>query len=602
VRDRRALARELPWLLVPALSSSLCVRSSAARLGATFDEPFYLRAGLEGWRALSHGELLNEGVMPLPIDVQTLPLRLAELARGRPFDLACVRDCLDFVTLLSWARSFNLAFWWLLLLAAWLLGRRWGGVWGGRLAVLWLAFEPNLLAHAALATTDIAVTAMLLLLCWGAEVSRPWSPRRRVALLALLYGLALAAKASALLYGPALLVALQLAHGWRSAQPGDTQPGDAQPARRSAAWRSFPARFGSSLERLPRELPWIVLGGLGFALIHGGTDGRVEASFVEWTRSLPPSALAGALTWTAESLRVFPNAGEAIVKQIGHNVRGHGAFLLGRVWPRAFWLYFPVALTIKLTLPYLVAAVALLAAHARAAVRARGVARSLPGTPGSLPRNPALWATAALLLLSLTSRVQIGVRLVLPLVALLGVAAAVGGARLIGADGRWRLPARWGVGAATAWIGVASLAVWPHALTFANPLWGGSERGFLRLSDSNHDWGQGLPELRRWAERHDEPELWVWYFGTDPTLAEAPFRSWPGGAVPLDPDAAFAGKLVAVGTTVLHGAYDLGRPVSGQTASGHPANGHPAIAVLRSRAPSARTTTFLIYDFRAQAP
>ena len=56
------------------------------------------------------------------------------------------------------------------------------------------------------------------------------------------------------------------------------------------------------------------------------------------------------MRWIAEHLRIFTNAGQGLVKQIQHNIRGHSVFLLGEARPRAFWYYFPVALSIKMTL------------------------------------------------------------------------------------------------------------------------------------------------------------------------------------------------------------------------------------------------------------
>ncbi|HJT78353.1 MAG TPA: hypothetical protein VJ739_14210, partial [Gemmataceae bacterium] len=117
------------WLVVLGLVSSAWCVTAAGRLSATFDEPIYLTRGLERWRTGSHAGLLHLGTMPLPPDVQTLPLYLAERWRGRPFDVET-----DFERLLPWARAGTLAFWWLLLLHAWLAGRSLAGPWGGRLA------------------------------------------------------------------------------------------------------------------------------------------------------------------------------------------------------------------------------------------------------------------------------------------------------------------------------------------------------------------------------------------------------------------------------------------------------------------------------------
>ena len=44
---------------------------------------------------------------------------------------------------------------------------------------------------------------------------------------------------------------------------------------------------------------------------------------------------------------------------MGHNVRGHGDYLLGQTHQRAIWYYFPVLLCIKFTVPFLLLPVVL---------------------------------------------------------------------------------------------------------------------------------------------------------------------------------------------------------------------------------------------------
>ncbi|MCI0460237.1 MAG: hypothetical protein L0Z62_25070, partial [Gemmataceae bacterium] len=128
---------------------------------------------------------------------------------------------------------------------------------------------------------------------------------------------------------------------------------------------------------------------------------------------------------------------------------------------------------------------------------------------------------------------------------------------------------------------------WPHGLCYVNELWGGSEGGYLLVSDSNYDWGQGLRDLRRWRRRHGVESLDVWYFGSDPRIHTDGFRNVPFHVLPLDhPEdvsAKVRGGRLAVSTTMLYG--------NALTAS----HKH-ALAFLRDRQPVGRTTTFLIYD------
>jgi len=306
------------WLLLwIAASSAWCV-TAAGELSATFDEPLYIARGLEGWRTGSHGGLLRLGTMPLPADLQTMPLYLYETGHGVRFDPDA-----DLTRLLPWARTMTLAFWWLLLIYGWLAAWALAGPWGGRFAVAWLACEPSLLAHAALATTDVALAACLLALVHHFRAARTARWPRRVAVPTLWFAATLLAKASALVIGPLCLLAVALERRW-SAPP-------------VAAGSAGGAPAGEVASRALPDLAWIVGAGLLLVFVFCGSDWQVEPSFVEWAESLPSTAGRAPMLWLAEHLRIFSNAGEALVRQIRHNVRGHGAFLLGREYARAVW-------------------------------------------------------------------------------------------------------------------------------------------------------------------------------------------------------------------------------------------------------------------------
>jgi hypothetical protein len=141
---------------------------------------------------------------------------------------------------------------------------------------------------------------------------------------------------------------------------------------------------------------------------------------------------------------------------------------------------------------------------------------------------------------------------------------------------------------------VAAVRVWPEALCYTNALWGGTRTGYRLLSDSNYDWGQGLLELEGWRKEHGVETIDVWYFGLDPRAQVPPFRllpmhsgEWLGDRSPAQ---VTADKIVAVGTTLLFGAYmKRGEP------------GGEAVAYFLAQEPIDRTSTFFIYDFRREA-
>ncbi len=542
------------WFLAWAVASSVWCVTAASQLSATFDEPIYLTRGLECWRTGSHAGLMQLGTMPLPVDAVTLPLYLWERGHGVRLDPAAEME-----RVLPWARAGTLAFWWLLLLYGRAAGRRLAGPWGGRLAVALLACEPNLLAHAGLATTDVAVAACLFALVYHFRAGRDAGWLRRVGWPTLWFAAAVLAKASGLVFGPLCLVAVEVERWWANRRGPGTQ------------YSVLSTQY--SVLATARDVAQIFGVGLVLVFLYCGTDWKPQASWVAWAHSLPDTAFGRGMVWLSEHLCVFSNAGEGILRQVKHNVRGHGVYLLGRTHPHSLWYYFPVVLTIKLTLPLLAAPLVVAAARGRALL------------------NWACLAALALLLFSVACRVQIGVRFMLPLIALavVGLAgAAVRACRDLGPGWRSKLLA--GVSATgVAWAAAAAVLVWPHGLCYVNELWGGTRTGYLCLSDANYDWGQGLKELTRWQRRHADAPLDVWYFGSDPAVERPPLRHLPLHALPLQgPDDVLArvrGHYLAVSTTLRYG-------MTGDT-PGHQA----ALTFLEAHQPAARTTTFLIYDF-----
>ncbi len=543
------------WFLFWACASSLWCVTAASQLSATFDEPFYVKAGLTGWRSGSHYLLLKAGTMPLPIDVQTLPIFLWEKARGQPFD-----PLADLHQVLPLARAMNLVFWWALLFYGWRLARLLGGPWAGRVAVVLLACEPSLLAHASLATTDVSVTACLLVLVYHFLLGRGRSWGWRVGVPALCYGLALVAKASALAYGPLCMLAIEL---HRLAEEGRLQPRG--PA---GLWQRVKHLWAAGHE-LRRDGAQIVALAFVAIFFYCGCDWQPQQSFVDWAHDLPAGALRDSLVWTSEHLCVFSNGWEGLVRQIRHNVRGHGAFVLGEWFPRAVWYYFPVVLAIKLTVPTLALLAILLIRRPR----------SLATSVGA--------CAAILFAFSVNCRVQIGIRLVLPLVALLLLALAVAVARLQPLEWPTRAKRFAALGALAVWL-LPVLLSWPNGLSYTNLLWAGTEPDHL-VSEANYDWGQGLNELARWEKPHGGAKLQVWYFGTDPIVFEPPFHHLPLHNQPLrspdDLEPLVRGHYLAVSTTIF--AFHRGFTPASSI----------AVEALARRKPIARTTTFLIYDF-----
>jgi hypothetical protein len=169
------------------------------------------------------------------------------------------------------------------------------------------------------------------------------------------------------------------------------------------------------------------------------------------------------------------------------------------------------------------------------------------------------------------------------------VALAAAIARGWAGDGLRVVP-RWLVGGVLAAAAATAAWVWPHGLSYFNQLWGGPPAGYKLLHDSNHDWGQGLPELKDWHRANGGPPLAVWYYGTDLDVFRPPFRYVPlHGTLVESPEqfrAAFGKCYLAVGASLLYGYGEL----TPQTRA--------AVAWLRTLTPAARTGQFFIFDLR----
>jgi hypothetical protein len=574
------------WLAVCLVLATLWCVTASTRLSATYDEPCYLTNGLEHWRSGSYELLMNRGTMPLPIDVISLPLYVWEKWRGTPFRMTSTKAGYpllldDLSLLLPWARLGTLVFLWLLIGYGWLLGKRLAGSWGGSLAAALLAAEPSILAHSSLATTDISVAACLLALVYHFDQGRGQSWGKRVALPGLWFGLAVLSKASALVFAFLCLITME----WIRLIPGSLSLASVTEETSSEAFGSScegvdkrpPERMGfrrvANLLRLMSpfgsDMIQIMAIAIALTLIYVGTDFKLDPALTQWADSLGDSNGARIIQWLSHHVRIFPNAGVGLVRQVQHNMGGHAVYLLGESYPNGVWYYFPVLLIIKMTVAMLLAPLVVLALR---------------------PKKLANWIFACslvLLVLSFAYRVQIGIRIILPLVALwiVGISAALVETGKCLAGAKQRIVAVFTI-FCLGWAIGSAVGVWPHGLCYVNELWGSTLDGYQVVSDSNYDWGQGLKELDEWRRDHGIAEMELWHFGFDPIATHLPYRQMrydiDRALSPPELTIIISTGYLAVGTTLLYGPY-------------FPGPEQQMAATLRSVQPVARTMTHFIY-------
>jgi tetratricopeptide (TPR) repeat protein len=138
---------------------------------------------------------------------------------------------------------------------------------------------------------------------------------------------------------------------------------------------------------------------------------------------------------------------------------------------------------------------------------------------------------------AMTSGVNIGVRHVLPVYPCAAGAAAAAGCALARAH---RVGA-WAVAALLAFHAVAAARTAPDYLAFANDLWGGTDRAYLLLHDSNVDWGQNLERIGEYLDREGVATCWLASYGNAdvarallPRCRLLPAPGWANGDEPVD--------------------------------------------------------------------
>ena len=228
--------RLLAGIAVAALLGVYAVEVTLASrdLSATWDEPYHLIAGYRYWQASDYG--INPEHPPLAKLVGAFPLLFMHLKvprigrdSSKPVAIIGGRAFVygnDADALLLRARLAEAVVGLLLVLLLFEAGYRMFGAGAAWIAAVLAVFEPNLLAHSTLVTTDFAFACFYL-----AAVYALWRLAERPTLLRLagcgvMSGLALASKHSAILVVPtlALLAAVEIACRVKSAGQGGPAP------------------------------------------------------------------------------------------------------------------------------------------------------------------------------------------------------------------------------------------------------------------------------------------------------------------------------------------------------------------------------------------
>ena len=509
------------------------------RESLTFDEEDHMYAGYRMWKAGDYG--LNPEHPPLVKLLATVPVLGQKLwtppLMGIFFKLEATMSGAQWLShndgqrLIFRMRLATVALALALSLVIFVATRDWFGETAALIALTFVVFEPNLLAHSGLVTTDVgcALFFVAAVYMFYRYVKRPSLARMLVAGVAV--GLLLATKHSGILAGPILLL-IAAYEVWVA--PKTTR---AKLARHLAG--------ACAMIGLVSVMVLWSFYGFRFAARPAGL--QMVPTLAQHAAELKPlerKNILGTAHW-----RLLPESYIYGLVDIRISAKDFNSFILGRLYPHGVLWYFPFVILIKATLALLAAGV--LTVYSLLTRKLEVKFRQ--GSEDQLNRGRALSylgiAGGVYLGIAIQNGLNIGVRHILPVFAVAIVLASVGLASLAVRSRAWA----WACIIVLVAHIASAMGAFPNSIAYANEAWGGPRNLHFYLSDSNVDWGQQLIQVKQWEDRHPGEECWFAYFADGvvaPSLYGVRCHVLPNGMVEF-----FASKAFWLETVppVIHG-------------------------------------------------
>jgi tetratricopeptide (TPR) repeat protein len=484
-QDRAAIIAGVAVLLAILVTQLvLTVRQESI----TWDEDDHIYAG---YMSLKTGDFgLNPEHPPLVKMLAALPLLSMDLKvpplQGREFKHEAFLNGKDFVfgndadKLLFRARMAAAILTVLLGILIFCATREMFGLAAGFFALALFVFDPNFLAHGAFVTTDVGLSCFLFAAVYAFYRYLKQPTRFRLLLVGVATGLSFSTKHTGFLAAP-ILVCLALVEWWRTRKDADGE--------RLSFNRAFAALAVTAVISLT-----ILWGFYGFRYASRPAGLELNPPAAEYIKGLSrPNELK--LLQTISHYKLLPESyiyGLAAVRMISDF---YASYLLGKPYPHGVWFYFPVAMAIKSTVPFLI----LLGISAWAIIRRKLPAREV----WFLALPPILY-----LIVAMSAHMNIGMRHVLPMYAFLTVLEA-GAAMTLGKQSR-----NWLAVALILLAGqvITTVKAYPDFIPYANELWGGPRETWHLLSDSNSDWAQQLKATSKYLQDRGIKDCWFVYF------------------------------------------------------------------------------------------
>jgi 4-amino-4-deoxy-L-arabinose transferase-like glycosyltransferase len=477
-------------LLAIFLQMFLMARANSAN----YDEAFHIYAGYLQWK---HGYLtLNPPLITLLITLPLLGMNLPEPPIPKlsyePLGFEAGRQLVfqnDAEKILFRARMADSVFTLLLALLVFAAAREMFGPGAGFIALGLMAFDPNLIAHSAVATLDSG-NAFFMFAAVYAFYRYMKSPNVwRLIGTSLLVGLALTAKHSAILLFPTMFLLAVIEVVWPKKLAPDAP---AVPIARHAG------RLALALGIIGAVSITMLWASYGFRYAQAPAVPFIPSMDVQIQRV--PSALNARVLTEIDKWRLLPAPYTYAFAYILYQATMFTSYMWGVVRHHAVWFYFPVSMLIKSSLTFLT----LLAIAAWAAIT-----RRLRFSRGLLYM---VIPAAVFLASSMTGGMNIGIRHILPVYVFLTVPIAGAAWVLVERNSRWLAA----VVVLLVFQAVSVLHAFPAYVSYSNEAFGGPANTYKYVSDSSAEFGQQLKSVKRYLDARGVKNCWFAYFNEIP--------------------------------------------------------------------------------------
>jgi 4-amino-4-deoxy-L-arabinose transferase-like glycosyltransferase len=506
--SRRLLARAVAFLL---LILFIELAFSIRRETQTWDEGCHIFAGYSYWTRGDFG--MNPEHPPLLKLLATGPLLgLSLRAPAHPKIFSKEEDFTtaaqfvyanDAEKILFRARIAVSVLTLLLALMLFVATREMLGTVAGLVALALFVFEPTVLAHGALVTTDMGMSYFLFATVYSfyRYVKRP--SMRRLALTTIAAGLTLATKHSGILVFP-ILIALAIAELLLRGDHRTSEYPRSQHSRSRLALRLAGAIIVVGVVAV--VVLWAAYGFHLHPRPNVDAQDRVAEYAGRLRHPLQVKLITGVARW-----HLLPEPYLYGLADVGFTAHFSHTYLLGKIYPHGQWFYFPVAFVIKASLALIAL---LLLVPLAVAIRGKQRVRELLFL---------VIPAAIYLMTAMASGMNIGVRHILPIFPFLMALAGWAAAALIERRRIWAYV----LAVVLIFDVISSVRAFPVYMAYANELWGGPSQTYKYLSDSNVDWAQQLKAVKQYLDQHRVTNCWFAYFGqvvADPAYYGIPCR------------------------------------------------------------------------------